>query len=134
MSNSIFFFVVMASSFSDSDEVNFVEISSNEGSDTDGDTRASDSYGRVDEGLNEEDFVAIEGFTISDIESSIKTLWLEEYCKKFNFDPSVGLQAPDQGDDLSRPKVGDAVFHVKFFEYGLCLFSLSFVKFFTNGG
>ena len=111
----------MANSSSYSDEVNFVEISSNEGSDTDGDTRASDSYVRVEEGLKEEDFVAIEGFAISDIESSIKTLWLEGYCKKFNFDPSVGLRAPDQSDDLSWPKVGDAVFHVTFFEYGLYL-------------
>ena len=59
---------------------------------------------KVEKGLEEEDFVGVEGFTISDIKSSITTPRLEGYRKKFNFDPSVGLRAPEQGDDPTRPK------------------------------
>ena len=114
----------MASSSSDSNEINFVGISS-EGSDTESNTRVSDNDEGVEEGLDEEDCVAVEGFVISDIKSFITTPKLEGYHKKINFDLCVGLRAPKQGDDPTIPKVGETVFHVAFFKHGLCLLLLS---------
>ncbi|KAF3452062.1 hypothetical protein FNV43_RR08158 [Rhamnella rubrinervis] len=69
-----------------------------------------------------EDTQGIEGFAITDIRSSIKTTdRLRRLLLPFGIDPNVTFRVPDRDDDPSRPKAGEAVFHIAFFEYGLRL-------------
>ncbi|KAF3438733.1 hypothetical protein FNV43_RR21497 [Rhamnella rubrinervis] len=66
-----------------------------------------------------EDTQGIEGFAITDIRSSIKTTdRLRRLLLPFGIDPNVTFRVPDRDDDPSRPKAGEAVFHIAFFEYG----------------
>ncbi|KAF3445157.1 hypothetical protein FNV43_RR14850 [Rhamnella rubrinervis] len=69
-----------------------------------------------------EDTQGIEGFAITDIRSSIKTTdRLRRLLLPFGIDPNVTFRVSDRDDDFSRPKAGEAVFHIAFFEYGLRL-------------
>ncbi|KAF3443037.1 hypothetical protein FNV43_RR16958 [Rhamnella rubrinervis] len=54
----------------------------------------------------------IEGFVITDIKLSIKTIErLRRFLHPFNMDPSVAFRVPNRDDDPNRSKAGDAFFH-----------------------
>ncbi|KAF3450122.1 hypothetical protein FNV43_RR06202 [Rhamnella rubrinervis] len=87
--------------------------------DSSSDDREVYDYGDDDA---EEDTQGVEGFAITDIRSSIKTTnYLRRLLLPFSIDPNVTFIMSDRDDDPSRPKAGEAVFHIAFFKYGLRL-------------
>ncbi|KAF3448148.1 hypothetical protein FNV43_RR08859 [Rhamnella rubrinervis] len=64
----------------------------------------------------------VERFAITDIRSFVKTTKrLRRLLLPFGMDLGVTFRVPDRDDDPSRPRAGEAVFHIAFFEYGLRL-------------
>lgn len=69
-----------------------------------------------DEDVTEEE---AEGFAITNITSSITHKRLDEFCHGYNKDPSIGLWAPQPGDDLTKLGIGKTIFHTTFFDHRL---------------
>lgn len=99
--NTFSIFTVMGSSSSSSSDTEYVEVDSqdDEGSEYTSDTRVSD----------DEDMIEVDGFAITDVISSITPKWLDEFLHRHNIDPSIALQAPQLGDDLSILGMGETI-------------------------